>query len=78
MRVAFLLSMVLAIAGCGGSAVSTEPPEPQDDGQRFVSHVFYRRDDRTGLCFAVYSPGMNNGAFTTVPCESVRAQLPSR
>lgn len=35
-----------------------------------IQTVEYHRDNRTGLCFATYGLGMQNGVMTNVPCTS--------
>lgn len=38
------------------------------DRRDIIQTVEYHRDSRTGLCYATYGLGMQNGTMTNVPC----------
>ncbi len=58
-----VISLFLILLGCD---------TPRESAHKFV----YTKDDRTGLCFALYAIGGNGGSMTYVPCtEEVEKQI---
>jgi hypothetical protein len=77
--------MVLAlfVAGCENSEVVRTREEDQrvqrlqSDANKVVGMIQYIKDLRTGLCFAYFWGGVDNGgpALATVPCEAIPPKL---
>lgn len=58
-----LLSLILF--GCSAEQISKMNKE-HDDG--IIKTIYYKKDKRTGLCFASWGLGGNGGLLTNVPC----------
>lgn len=41
-----------------------------DTPQEYASQIDYAKDERTGLCFAMWGMGGNGSTMTNVPCTA--------
>jgi hypothetical protein len=64
------LTIFASIIGCDDVEEAHE--RRLDDANFVVSHLFYIKDDKTGICFAVWKEFDNQAAITVVPCEKVK------
>jgi len=63
---------LFCLVGCE-PLTETEVKQRQVRAEEYVSNkITYIKDDKTGLCFAYFSTGIDGGpALATVPCEAV-------
>lgn len=65
----FSLSVLTICASVVMTGCCTDRRENETDAHYFVRHsMSYVKDERTGLCFAVYNPGHETGWASAVPC----------